>query len=143
MRGYGIYNLPLPCRPSHQAEKIADILSFLIQNYIASLPSEKTVIPFCCKIFQFLTLASIKHRFIFTSIYLLKSLWKAVLLNNSESIIHILLSALLNWFMDRLCRALCTVHSISAQISQEGIKCTKFKELPRSYCPKLYIVDSV
>ena len=45
--------------------------------------------------------------------------------------------------MDRLCRALCTVHSISAQISQEGIKCTKVKELLRSYCPKLYTVDSV
>ena len=45
--------------------------------------------------------------------------------------------------MDRLCRALCTVHSISAQISQEGIKYTKVKELPRSYCPKLYTVDSV
>ena len=33
----------------------------------------------------------------------------------------------LNWFMDRLSRAKCTVHLISAQTSQQGIKCTKAK----------------
>ena len=32
-------------------------------------------------------------------------------------------------------RSICTVHSISAQTSQEGIKCTKAKEQLRSYSP--------
>ena len=36
--------------------------------------------------------------------------------------------------MGHLGRATCTVHSISAQTSQEGIKCTKAKEQLRFYC---------
>ena len=42
-----------------------------------------------------------------------------------------ILSALLNWIRDCLGRATCTVHSVPAQTSQEGIKCTKTKEQPR------------
>ena len=47
----------------------------------------------------------------------------------------------LNWFMGSLSRATCTVHSISAQTSQKGIKCTIAKEYIRSYCPNTYTVD--
>ena len=39
-----------------------------------------------------------------------------------------MLSAFLNWFIGRLARTTCTVHSISARISQEGVKCTKAEE---------------
>ena len=42
--------------------------------------------------------------------------------------------------MGRLCRATCTIHSISVQTSQEGIKCTKDKEQLRAYCPNIYTV---
>ena len=42
----------------------------------------------------------------------------------------------LNWFMGRLGRATCNAHSISAQISQEGIESTKAK----SYFPNIYTV---
>ena len=38
-----------------------------------------------------------------------------------------LLSAWENWFMSHLDRSTCTVDLISAQTSQEGIKCTKAK----------------
>ena len=40
----------------------------------------------------------------------------------------------LSWFI-----VYWTVLSISAQTSQEGIKCTTAKEWPRSYCPNIYI----
>ena len=42
--------------------------------------------------------------------------------------------------MGRLGREACNVHSISAQTSQDGIKCTKAKELSRSYCPNINTV---
>ena len=48
-----------------------------------------------------------------------------------------LLSTLLNWlnlFMGCLGRATCTLYSISAHISQEGIKCTKVRAQVRAYC---------
>ena len=42
--------------------------------------------------------------------------------------------------MGRLGRGTCAIHSISAQTSQEGIKCTKAKEQQRAYCPNVYTV---
>ena len=37
--------------------------------------------------------------------------------------------------------ATCTVHLISAQTRQEGIKCTKGKEYLNVCCPKMYTVS--
>ena len=51
----------------------------------------------------------------------------------------LLFSTMLNWFLDRLGRATCTVRSISFQTSQEGIECTQTKEQLRSYCPDIYV----
>ena len=36
-----------------------------------------------------------------------------------------------------------TVNFISAEISQEGIKCTKAKKELKAYCPNLYTVTGV
>ena len=57
----------------------------------------------------------------------------------TESSQYILLfSDQLNWFMGHLGRVSCTIHSISAQASQEGIKCTKAEQQLRAYCPNIY-----
>ena len=40
--------------------------------------------------------------------------------------------------MDRLGRATCTVHSISASTVDDGIECTKAQEQLRAYCPNIY-----
>ena len=45
-------------------------------------------------------------------------------------------------FMGLLGKTTFTVHSISAQTSQEGIKCTKTKELLRAFCPNIYTVPT-
>ena len=41
----------------------------------------------------------------------------------------------LKWFIGHLGRATCTVHSMSAQTSQEGIKSTKIKKHLGAYYP--------
>ena len=60
------------------------------------------------------------------------------------TVVMCLLSGLLNWFKlvdGPLGRAACTVHSISAQTSQEGIECTTAKEQVRAYCLNIYTVS--
>ena len=49
----------------------------------------------------------------------------------------------LNWFMDRLGRATCTLHSVSAQTSQEVIEYTIKLKISQGfiYCPNIYTVD--
>ena len=46
----------------------------------------------------------------------------------------------INWFMGRFGRTTCTVHSISAQTSQEEIKCIKAKKIAKVLLSNIYIL---